>query len=143
VVQCTMKQFPHWWKQNIPNLMQSDCCLDGRCWASSQVEIMAPTMLNAEMLDLDSMLWEVQEYSSVQRRLGMTDMRNVDFCNWSLVFNHCHSWGIRLPSFLSLHSFIDSPCAAAMKHRIHTEGVLECFSGFLLYTIIYGCQHHA
>src|SRR5260370_14448576 len=25
--------------------------------ASSQVEIMAPTMLNAEMLDLDSMLW--------------------------------------------------------------------------------------
>ena len=23
----------------------------------SQVEIMAPTMLNAEMLDLDSMLW--------------------------------------------------------------------------------------
>ena len=24
---------------------------------SSQVEIMAPTMLNAEMLDLDSMLW--------------------------------------------------------------------------------------
>src|SRR5258708_34990798 len=35
----------------------SDCCLDGRCWASSQVEIMAPTMLNAETLDLDSMLW--------------------------------------------------------------------------------------
>jgi len=35
----------------------SDCCLDGRCWASSQVKIMAPTMLNAEMLDLDSMLW--------------------------------------------------------------------------------------
>src|SRR5260221_731221 len=34
----------------------SDCCLDGRCWASSQVEIMAPTMLNAEMLNLDSML---------------------------------------------------------------------------------------
>src|SRR5258708_20079573 len=36
----------------------SDCCLDGRCWASSQVEIMAPTMLNAETLNLDSMLWE-------------------------------------------------------------------------------------
>src|SRR5260370_12239054 len=35
----------------------SDCCLDGRCQASSQVEIMAPTMLNAETLDLDSMLW--------------------------------------------------------------------------------------
>src|SRR5260221_13136227 len=35
----------------------SDCCLDGRCRASSQVEIMAPTMLNAETLDLDSMLW--------------------------------------------------------------------------------------
>src|SRR5260370_1199153 len=35
----------------------SDCCLDGRCWVSSQVEIMAPTMLNAETLDLDSMLW--------------------------------------------------------------------------------------
>src|SRR5258708_14236896 len=35
----------------------SDCCLDGRWRASSQVEIMAPTMLNAEMLDLDSMLW--------------------------------------------------------------------------------------
>src|SRR5258706_14035304 len=34
-----------------------DCCLDGRCWVSSQVEIMAPTMLNAEMLNLDSMLW--------------------------------------------------------------------------------------
>ena len=37
--------------------VQSDCCLDGRCWVSSQVEIMAPTMLNAETLDLDSMLW--------------------------------------------------------------------------------------
>jgi len=37
--------------------VQSDCCLDGRCWVSSQVEIMAPTMLNAEMLNLDSMLW--------------------------------------------------------------------------------------
>ncbi len=37
--------------------VQSDCCLDGRCQASSQVEIMAPTMLNAETLDLDSMLW--------------------------------------------------------------------------------------
>ena len=35
----------------------SDCCLDGRCQASSQVEIMAPTMLNAETLNLDSMLW--------------------------------------------------------------------------------------
>src|SRR5260221_11892293 len=34
----------------------SDCCLDGRCRASSQVEIMAPTMLNAETLDLDSVL---------------------------------------------------------------------------------------
>ena len=35
--------------------VQSDCCLDGRCQASSQVEIMAPTMLNAETLDLS--LW--------------------------------------------------------------------------------------
>src|SRR5260221_256695 len=47
---------------------------------------------------------EVQEYPSVQRRTGMTDMRNVNFCNWSLVFNHCHSWGIQLPSFLSFKS---------------------------------------
>ena len=31
--------------------------VDGRCRASSQVEIMAPTMLNAETLDMDSMLW--------------------------------------------------------------------------------------
>src|SRR5258708_30285100 len=49
---------------------------------------------------------EVQEYPSVQRRTGMMDMRNVDFCNRSLVFNHCHSWGIQLPSFLSFKSFI-------------------------------------
>src|SRR5258708_36746866 len=33
-----------------------DCCLDGRYRASSQVEIMAHTMWNAETLDLDPML---------------------------------------------------------------------------------------
>src|SRR5260370_3293190 len=49
---------------------------------------------------------EVQEYPSVQRRTGMMDMRNIDFCNQSLGFNHCHSWGIQLPSFLSFKSFI-------------------------------------
>src|SRR6266404_6265638 len=81
----------------------SDCCLDGRCRASSQVEIMAPTMLNAETLDLDSMLWGGPGVSKCPE---MTDMRNIDFCNRSLVFNHCHSWGIQLPSFLSFKSFI-------------------------------------
>ena len=81
------------------------------------------------------------------------DMRNVDFCNRSLVFNHRRSWGIQLSSFPSLRSFkpfsmgkcalfFDSSCAAAMKHHIHAEGVSECISGFLLYTVIYGHQHH-
>src|SRR5258705_4339678 len=72
---------------------------------------------------------KVQEYRSVQRRTGMTDMRNIDFCNQSLVFNHCHSWGIQLPSFLSfksfIHSLFDSSFAAAIKHHIHAEGASE------------------
>src|SRR5258705_11161646 len=78
---------------------------------------------------------KVQEYPSVQRRTGMPDMRNVNFCNRSLVFNHCHSWGIQLPSFLSFKSFImgkfthyslfNSSFAAAIKHHIHAEGASE------------------
>src|SRR5258708_34902512 len=49
---------------------------------------------------------EVQEYPSLQIRTGTMDMRNIEFCNRSLMFNHCHSWGIQLPSFLSFKSFI-------------------------------------
>ncbi len=65
----------------------SDCCLDGRCRASSQVEIMAPTMLNAETLDLDSMLWggpgvskwinEVIQSPLMQFKVSMNEIRII------------------------------------------------------------------
>ena len=65
-----------------------------------------PTMLNAETLNLDSMLWGgpgVSKCPEKDRDDGHEERR---LCNRSLVFNHCHSWGIQLPSFLSFKSFI-------------------------------------
>src|SRR5258706_8615906 len=57
---------------------------------------------------------EVQEYPSVQRRTGMMDMRNVDFFNQSLVFNHCQCchrpvhgmdpWGVHPGSGQMVHT---------------------------------------